>query len=269
MNTTEKNTLFIQRFLKVSLMCILTLSAVFGCGGSSTDANPLSGRANDADQNSNETTEDTENKENPTETPIQENQEVLDAPESNTWTILVYVMGDTDLEEFALTDFIEMAKVPTSKNLNIVALFDRSDFYSEEGLLNIADFSDTKIFQVKNGTLNIIKDQMGELNLGNPETLADFISYGFSKFPSERNGLILWDHGAGWPGMGPDDGNDFDILDLQEISDGIEKGLENAGIDKLDLIGFDACLMGTFEVAMAMAEYAEVMVASQEQIDTR
>ena len=264
MNTTEKNTLFLQRFLKVSLMCILTLSAAFGCGGSSTDANPLSGRANDADQNSNETIEDTENKEIPTETPIRENQEVLDAPESNTWTILVYVMGDTDLEEFALTDFVEMAKVSTSKNLNIVALFDRSDFYSEEDLLNIADFSDTKIFQVTNGTLNIIKDQMGELNLGNPETLADFISYGFSKFPAERNGLILWDHGAGWPGMGPDDGNDFDILDLQEISDGIKKGLENTGIDKLDLIGFDACLMGTFEVAMAMAEYAEVMVASQE-----
>ena len=64
--------------------------------------------------------------------------------------------------------------------------------------------------------------------------------------------------------MGPDEGNEFDILDLQEISNGIEAGLENAGIDKLDLVGFDACLMGTFEVALAMAEHADVMVASQE-----
>ena len=43
-----------------------------------------------------------------------------------------------------------------------------------------------------------------------------------------------------------------------------ERALKKAGIDKLDLIGFDACLMGTFEVALAMAEHADVMVASQE-----
>ena len=157
-----------------------------------------------------------------------------------------------------------MSKVPTSENVDIVVLFDRSDNYSEDSVLNLENFSDTKLIQVKNGSIHLLEDQLVERNLGDADALAEFIEYGYSRFPAEKTALILWDHGAGWPGMGPDEGNEFDILDLQEISIGIGTGLEKAGIDKLDLIGFDACLMGTFEVALAMAEHADVMVASQE-----
>ena len=65
-------------------------------------------------------------------------------------------MGDTDLEEFALTDIVEMSKVPTSENVDIVVLFDRSDIYSEESVLNLENFSDTKLLQVKNGSLHLL-----------------------------------------------------------------------------------------------------------------
>ena len=202
---------------------------------------------------------------------IEENQTGEDTPiddlevnSDESWTILVYLMGDTDLEEFAIGDVLEMASIPTSPNFNIITLFDRSETYTSESILNVPDFTDTKIFQIINGELTILRDNLGEKNLGSSETFAEFIEYGLSAFPADKTGLILWDHGAGWPGMGPDEDSGDDILTLQEMVLGLESGLANSNIQKLDLIGFDACLMATYEVAKSMAPFANVMVASQE-----
>ena len=257
-----------MKLQKSLAMCALgfvfLVSTLSGCSESSTSVDSSSDRINDTEEASTDATQPKDTTEHQNSEPTGENQESSEETQTGSWTILVYIMGDTDLEEFALSDLVEMSKVPTSEEFNIVALFDRSDIHSEAGVLNLEDFSDTKILQIKNGALNVVNDSIGELNLGDSETLASFIEFGFSEFPAERTALILWDHGAGWPGMGPDDGNDFDILDLQEISEGLEQGLESVEIEKLDLIGFDACLMGTYEVAIAMEAYADVMVASQE-----
>ena len=200
------------------------------------------------------------------ELPVDETNsaEALENDSEESWTILIYLMGDTDLEEYALGDIVEMAAVPDSPNLNIVTFFDRSEDHTNEGVLNVPDFTDTKIFQVTNGELLVLNDNLGEKNLGSAETFAEFIDYGLSAFPADRTGLILWDHGAGWPGMGPDEDSGYDILTLQEMVLGLELGLANSEIDKLDLIGFDACLMATYEVAKKMAPFANIMVASQE-----
>ena len=200
------------------------------------------------------------------ELPVDEttSSESLENDSDESWTILIYLMGDTDLEEYALEDILEMAAVPNSPNLNIVTFFDRSESYANEGVLNVPDFTDTKILQVTNGELLVLNDNLGEKNLGSAETFAEFIDYGLSTFPADKTGLILWDHGAGWPGMGPDEDSGDDILTLQEMVLGLQLGLANSEIDKLDLIGFDACLMATYEVAKKMAPFANIMVASQE-----
>ena len=170
------------------------------------------------------------------ELPVDETNsaEALENDSEESWTILIYLMGDTDLEEYALGDIVEMAAVPDSPNLNIVTFFDRSEDHTNEGVLNVPDFTDTKIFQVTNGELLVLNDNLGEKNLGSAETFAEFIDYGLSAFPADRTGLILWDHGAGWPGMGPDEDSGYDILTLQEMVLGLELGLANSEIDKLD-----------------------------------
>lgn len=64
--------------------------------------------------------------------------------------------------------------------------------------------------------------------------------------------------------MGGDEGSDHSVLTLEELRGGISDGLEQAGLDKLDLLGFDACLMATYETASTMAPLADRMIASQE-----
>ncbi|UOQ90778.1 clostripain-related cysteine peptidase [Agromyces endophyticus] len=183
--------------------------------------------------------------------------------EQKSWTFMVYMIGDTDLEPYALDDIAEMASVGSTDEVNIVALVDRSPDYTTDPAVDLADFEDTVAFQVQQDHLAIV-DEPGELNMGDPDTLADFVADTATRFPADQYGLVLWDHGAGWPGMGPDESDGYDILDLDEMDVALTDGLGRAGIDKLDFMGFDACLMSTYEVASVMSQHADIMVGSQE-----
>ena len=107
-------------------------------------------------------------------------------------------------------------------------------------------------------------EDLGDVNSADPNVLADFIAAGIEAHPADHYALIISDHGASWPGMGPDEGSGGDVLNLAEMTDAISVGLDRAGVDKLDLLGFDACLMSSYEVASAMAPLADRMLASQE-----
>lgn len=187
-----------------------------------------------------------------------------DEPEAEaSWTFLVYMMGDTNLEPYALDDLTEMAAVGSSDELNVVAMVDRSPDYSSDGVLNLDDWEDTKLFEVQQDEFVELAD-LGELNTGDPETLASFVETAVTAYPAENYALLLWDHGGGWLGMGADETDGEDPLELDEIAAGIDAGLAATGVDKLDMIGFDACLMATYEVVSTLAPYADYMVASEE-----
>jgi hypothetical protein len=51
---------------------------------------------------------------------------------------------------------------------------------------------------------------------------------------------------------------------LSEIDDALARARAAAGIDKFELVGMDACLMGHLEVMNALAEHANFAVLSQE-----
>jgi hypothetical protein len=185
--------------------------------------------------------------------------------EGEGWTILHYSMADTDLERFMMVDINEMGAVGSGDGLNIVALVDRSAEYEvEEHPLDLGDYVGAKLIAVGDGTAEILEEK-GDLNLGDPATIAEFIVQGVEAAPAENYALIISDHGGGWTGMGPDEGSGNDVLDLTELRDGIGEGLEAAGIDKLDLLGFDACLMATYEVATTLQPIADRLVAATEK----
>ena len=182
---------------------------------------------------------------------------------SGSWTVLSYSIADTNLEPFMMTDIGEMASVGTQDGLNIVALVDRADGYTDEEVLDQGDWVGAKLLQIDPGTSTELED-LGDVNTGDPALLAQFIENGITAYPADHYSLIISDHGASWPGVGGDESAEEDSLSLAEIHEGIATGLEGAGVDKLDLLGFDACLMATQEVASDLAPLANRMLASQE-----
>jgi Clostripain family len=186
------------------------------------------------------------------------------APEgTKPWTVLVYSIADTDLEPFMMADINELGTVGTNEHLNLVALVDRAVDYGSDPVLDLGDWQGAKLIEVGAGTGTVLEDY-GDLNTGDPQVLADFIANGIASYPAEHYSLVISDHGASWPGVGGDESSDYDSLSLQEINDAITQGLNTAGVDQLDLLGFDACLMATYEVASQLAPLAQRMIASQE-----
>ncbi|MBQ7464618.1 MAG: hypothetical protein IJS86_07135, partial [Lachnospiraceae bacterium] len=104
----------------------------------------------------------------------------------------------------------------------------------------------------------------GHKETGDAPELTDFIRTTAEKYPAENYMLVLWDHGGGPEGgyAGDDRVTDSDKYGYI-TSDQLSKTLSEAAV-KFAFIGFDACLMGNLETAMALTPYADYLFASED-----
>ena len=109
-------------------------------------------------------------------------------------------------------------------------------------------------------------EDLGEVDMGDPQSLVDFLVWGVQNYPAQHYMVIIADHGAGWRGIGPDEGNNNSILELPEIDAALTEARSELGIDKFDIVGFDACLMAVTDVAAALQADADYVLSSQELV---
>ena len=114
--------------------------------------------------------------------------------------------------------------------------------------------------------------------MSDPDTLKAFINYGAQNYPADKYDLILWDHGGGpQGGFGvdehSDDSDDWLAPDIMSFAGIVDALSDNNVVDsnsdgepdgKFDFINFDACLMNSVELALAMADYTDYYIASAE-----
>jgi hypothetical protein len=184
---------------------------------------------------------------------------------TDDWTVLVYLDGDNNLEAEAIGDYAEMSSVGSNPHMNIVVQFDRIGSDEDWDDTSNGDWKGVKRFRVERGkkpTKSNQLDDLGERNMGDPRTLVDFASWGIKSYPAKHYALIFWDHGASWPGVANDDSSDSDLITLPELAGALADVRKNTGVQKLDLIGFDACLMGQIDVLQAVAPFGEVAIGS-------
>lgn len=190
-------------------------------------------------------------------------------PAGAEWTLLMYLDADDDiLEQDIYIDLNEMERIGSNDEVQIVVQIDRFNgaFVGDE------DWTGTRRYLVtQDDDLNVLASQpvedLGELDHGDPSTLADFIAWGAQNYPARKYALFLSDHGGGWTGGWSDPDPNIDSqLALIEIRDAVAAGIEKAGIGKFELISFDACLMSQFEVFASIYPLARVGIASEEVI---
>ncbi len=178
---------------------------------------------------------------------------------NDTVTIMVYMCG-TDLESksgMASSDLEEMTKAKISDKVNVVVYTGGCRSWKND----VVSSSVNQIYEVKSGGVRCVVKDDGRDAMTKPETLSRFIKYAAKNYPANRNMLIFWDHGAGSiSGYGYDEKNAS--AGSMSLS-GINKALTNAGT-KFDVIGFDACLMATYENAMMLEQHADYLIASEE-----
>ena len=180
---------------------------------------------------------------------------------AGTKTLMIYMVG-SDLESehgAASTDIKEMLDSGfDDTSMNVLLYTGGCSNWQDR---DIPEDSNTT-FLIKDGKLEQLKTSSAS-NMGNPDTLSEFLNYGYTNYPAETYGVILWNHGGGaFFGYGYDETTN-DSLTLNELSDAFANSPFHDE-NKLEFIGFDACLMANIETAHTLAPYANYMIASQE-----
>jgi hypothetical protein len=220
------------------------------------------------------------------------------------WTILIYMNGKNNLEKYAIKNFEQIASVDRPNNrINVVVEFGRpkSHYSTKYGpwsgvkrFLVVKNTQPTTKEQVMD-----VGQSGGTTDMGSPQAFADFVEWGRSKYPAHHYVLIIWNHGQGWrfqtasnlklrikasntvtaAGLRNLQEEDSEISQIggyrsvsydqdtkntlfnRDIEEVLTKHLNG---QRLDLIGFDACLMSMIETAYALRKVGTTMVGSEE-----
>lgn len=108
-------------------------------------------------------------------------------------------------------------------------------------------------------------DEQQVRNMGDKETLEDFLRYCKENHPADHTMIIFWNHGGGAFGYGTDMLFGSDGLSLEDMRQAFENVYEsNENNPPIDVIGFDACLMASMEVANTFNGFAEYLLGSED-----
>lgn len=176
----------------------------------------------------------------------------------DVFTLMIYMCGSNLESEYgvASADINEILEADINENINILIQTGGCTDWTNPQISE----ERTQIFSVKNGQLELAKDDLGLRNMAEPSTLSDFINYSEANYPANRYGLIVWNHGFGTlEGFGQDENFEDDSMAVSNLA----TALDNSNI-YFDFIGFDACFMSTVEVAYALEPFADYLIASAE-----
>ncbi len=103
--------------------------------------------------------------------------------------------------------------------------------------------------------------RMGELNMGDPNTLINFITWAMDQYPAENYYLAIDDHGDGTYGISVDRTSNNDLLTPPEVYSALKSATHNGDpIRKIDIFDYEACLMGLAENAYDVREWVNYVV---------
>ena len=214
--------------------------------------------------------------------PLSTAKEPLAEDQTKNKKLLAIYMVGSNLEEennLASKDLIELIKGYNgllnnpdvdnpnvdNPNVDIIIAFGGSNKKGWQGV-KFVDIKQAQAIFINENETNDTNDHFYNAkyaNMGDKSTLRLFLVY-LQKYFSTNNKkfLVFWDHGASYNGFGNDQVYLKDSLSLEEMEKAFKES--NTPQDSFDLVGFDACLMGSIEVAQVFQPYARYLLASED-----
>ena len=183
--------------------------------------------------------------------------------EAGTWAIYWYLCG-SDLEsdaEAATMDLYELQCASLPENVQvIIETGGAREWYHED-----VEAGQQGRYLYDSDGLTFLEAQP-EADMGDPETLADFLSFCKENFPADHTMFLLWNHGGGSvSGAAFDEIYDYDSLTLDEMYQAFGSVYELSEENPpFDIVGFDTCLMATIDTAWMLSDVSHYLVASEE-----
>ncbi|MBF0409302.1 MAG: hypothetical protein HQM10_18320 [Candidatus Riflebacteria bacterium] len=205
------------------------------------------------------------------------------------WTIAIYMSNEdnssTMLEDSNIDNLLKMTKAISPGLVNIVVQADRGKLISDyqKEIYKNPNYRGALRYSIQPNSL-VEEEVLGEVNMGSPYTLWNFMKWAAVKYPSKHFCLIINSHGSGvfspyGPGSISDskpgsvnfdpsrfvasDGTSGDCLTIFEVA-AVTRAFRdrlNAG-KPIDIAAFDACLPGMVEVLYQLRDSTRLMVGS-------
>ncbi|MCK4528699.1 T9SS type A sorting domain-containing protein, partial [candidate division WOR-3 bacterium] len=189
---------------------------------------------------------------------------------------IVYLNADNNLETYGIQNLNRMETVGSSDDINIIVQIDRAVGYDNSN----GNWTSCRRYYVTrdNGSSTInstLISDLGEVDMGSPTTLKTFVNWAIDNYPADHYFVEIWNHGDGWykdgqtesplfKGASVDNssGRQIDVSngELATALSGIKSHLGR----KMDLFGFDCCLMAMWEVMDVCRNYVDVFIGSEE-----
>lgn len=222
---------------------------------------------------------------NVTTTATTNNTSAFSQPVHTLWTVLIYMNADNNLEPPFWDAFQNLAASGPGPLANVLVLYDGSMTNTQTILYDLTSGTPVSIPTDLSATPGVTLTVPGELDMGDGHTLEGFVAWGRDYYPSEYTMLSILDHGGGWApstsdfitgtlrtgkiewlggvsGLSWDQTDGFDYLNSPEIKQTFA-AISGNGTDPLDVVYFDACLMGMIETAYQIRNDANYFISSQ------
>ena len=174
------------------------------------------------------------------------------------WTVLNYCAADNNLYAYIYDDAASMEKTGSNNSVQLVTQMD----HRGGGAYRFRVEQDRQTGPEADRRIDSpVLQSLGPVNMSDPKTLSDFITWGIKSFPAEHYMLVIADHGKGWEGMIEDETHKG-WMSVPQLKQALDTAQRATG-QKLDVLGFDACQMAAVEVASEIKDNAKFMVASQ------
>lgn len=179
------------------------------------------------------------------------------------WLFVNYVAADCNLKEFQMKNLDNQELVGSDANTHVVAYIDVGPSPAPLD----GNWQDCRTYYInKDATPDKLNSEViaehGKTDMSNPKTLTKFIVDAVGKFPADFVCLVMNDHGGGFTGAMADD-SDGNLMTVPQIHQALADAEKITG-KKIDIIGFDACLMAEGEVAYELKDDGKIMLAAEE-----
>ena len=178
------------------------------------------------------------------------------------WTVLLYSAADNNLHPYMVDDVAELETIGSDAQTDVVVQIDHGREGGAAGAdrLKVEKFSRDQ--QNPHGPIQSpVLEKMGQVNMSSAYTLSSAVQWAMKNYPSEHFMLVISDHGNAWKGCAQDD-SARGWMSVPEIKAGLAQAQKETG-KKIDVLGFDCCLMANLETAYQLRDQASYMVASE------
>lgn len=189
-------------------------------------------------------------------------------------TVLVYIMADNTLSNFASADINEMMEGMKSVDASLYNLLVYVDDNSSPGSSYYSAPTLYRLSKDKKGNVQkeVVKEYKEQISTDS-SVFQEVLTRAYTQYPAESYGLVLWSHGEGWIpsplpakkststrwiGQDETDGNNF--LNIADIASVLSK------LPHFEFILFDACFGQAIEVAYELRQYADYIIGSPTEI---